>query len=90
MHDLDGRLRASGPYGPDARWHVCGAYAVSHESNTPPRQNQNSSKKHRVGSTEGCYGFVPYEYPEGDAELNGMEVHGMAVLRWHYKNDPAS
>jgi hypothetical protein len=26
---------------------------------------------------------VPYEYPEGDAELNVMEVHGMAVLRWH-------
>jgi hypothetical protein len=26
---------------------------------------------------------VPYEYPEGDAELNVMEVHGIAVLRWH-------
>jgi hypothetical protein len=40
-------------------------------------------KKHRVGSTEDCYAFVPYKYPEGDAELNVMEVHGIAVLRWH-------
>jgi hypothetical protein len=40
-------------------------------------------KKHRFGSTEDSYAFVPYEYPEGDAELNVMEVHGIAVLRWH-------
>jgi hypothetical protein len=26
---------------------------------------------------------VPYKYPEGDAELNVMEVQGIAVLRWH-------
>jgi hypothetical protein len=25
-------------------------------------------------------------YPEGDAELNVMEFHGIAVLRWHPDN----
>jgi hypothetical protein len=52
--------------------------ATLHQGNT-----KLSVKKARAGSTEDCYAFVPYEFPQGGAELNVMEVYRIAVLRWH-------
>jgi hypothetical protein len=40
-------------------------------------------KKARVGNIEDCYAFIPYEVDEHDYELNVMEIHGIAVLRWN-------
>jgi hypothetical protein len=63
-----------------------GRYVVRMQSATKATLHQGTTKlnvkKTRVGSTEDCYAFVPYEFPDGDAELNVMEVHGIAVLRW--------
>jgi hypothetical protein len=39
-------------------------------------------KKSSAGHREDCYAFIPFESVDG-FELNVLEVHGIAVARWH-------
>lgn len=55
----------------------CATRATLHQGTT-----KLSIQKELFGSTTDCYAFVPYELDEG-AELNVLEVHGLAVLQWH-------